>query len=71
VSEATTHVAGDLSVSGACVTSPHPLVLKLPEDPSLLRNMVYFPKLRVASATMQHANLGSRIELAADMEGRR
>jgi hypothetical protein len=41
----------------------------LPEDPSLLRNMVYFPKLRVADAEKAHEPASGRAQAAVNVEG--
>jgi hypothetical protein len=43
-------------------------LLQLPEDPSLLRNMVYFPKLRVSDAPLQPRVEGSRDTIGIEEE---
>ena len=43
-----------LWIAGLTYVSRQGEFLRLPEDPSLLRNMVYFPKLRVEDSAAQH-----------------
>jgi hypothetical protein len=43
--------------------------LHLPKDPSLLRNMVYFPKLRVGSTATEEASVADKTPAAAKVEG--
>jgi hypothetical protein len=50
----------------------HGAFFSLPEDPSLLRNMIYFPKLRVAGAAKEEADgecLADKVRAAAKVEG--